>query len=125
MTGLTYDTGALIAAERGDERMWALHKRALQRGITPMVPATVLAESWRGQALLARLVSGTEIEPLEEARAKVAGLILARCAHEVGGVDATVVEAALRRRETVVTSNRGDLELLADAVGRRLSVIDI
>jgi hypothetical protein len=36
-----------------------------------------------------------------------------------------VAEAALRRGETVVTSNRRDLELLVDAAGRRLSLIDV
>jgi hypothetical protein len=25
MAGVTYDTGALVAAERNDRRMWALH----------------------------------------------------------------------------------------------------
>lgn len=30
---MTYDTGALIAAERNDRRLWALHRRALERGL--------------------------------------------------------------------------------------------
>ena len=48
MSTIVYDAGALIAAENGVERMWALHKRALGRAIQPVIPATVLAEVWRG-----------------------------------------------------------------------------
>jgi hypothetical protein len=29
VSGLTYDTGALLAAEAADRRIWALHRRAL------------------------------------------------------------------------------------------------
>jgi len=29
MVGLTYDAGALIAAESGDHKLWTLHRRAL------------------------------------------------------------------------------------------------
>ena len=36
MTGITYDTGVLIAAERGDRRVWALHRRSLERGMVPL-----------------------------------------------------------------------------------------
>jgi hypothetical protein len=58
--GLVYDTGALIAAESNDRRMWALHARALQRGVLPVVPATCLVEAWRGakQPALSRLLDG-------------------------------------------------------------------
>jgi hypothetical protein len=43
--GLTYDIGALIAAERNDRTMWALHRAALVRGLLPVVPSGVLAEA--------------------------------------------------------------------------------
>src|SRR5262249_5327458 len=39
---VTYDTGALLAAEAGRRDVWALHLRALQRGQRPVVPAGVL-----------------------------------------------------------------------------------
>lgn len=63
--GLTYDTGALIAAERDDRLMWALHRATLGRGITPTVPAGVLAEAWRGgpQPRLSSLLKGCHVEP--------------------------------------------------------------
>lgn len=41
--GLTYDTGALVAAEPDNRVMWSLHSAALRRGLPPVVPAGVLA----------------------------------------------------------------------------------
>ena len=41
--GVTYDTGALIAADRNNRSMWALHASFLAVGIAPTVPAPVLA----------------------------------------------------------------------------------
>jgi hypothetical protein len=38
MRGLTYDTGALIAAEARDVGMWALHDETLARDVRPVVP---------------------------------------------------------------------------------------
>ncbi len=43
MTGLVYAPGALLAAARGDAALWHLHRAALLRGQTPLVPAPVLA----------------------------------------------------------------------------------
>jgi hypothetical protein len=48
MRGVTYDTGALVAAERNNRQMWALHAGYLAEEIIPTVPAGVLAEAWRG-----------------------------------------------------------------------------
>lgn len=124
MPGLTYDTGALLAAERGDPRMWSLHRRALSRGTTPVVPAGVLVESWRSHPSMARLLKGCRIEDLDESRALGAAALHARVP-QAGAVDATVVRGALARGEVVVTSDRADLLLLADAAGRRLPVIDV
>ena len=35
MDGVTYDTGALVAADRNDRRMWALHAGFLAEEIAP------------------------------------------------------------------------------------------
>jgi hypothetical protein len=123
VTGLTYDTGALIAAERGSRRMWQLHRRCLERGGVVTVPAAVLVEAWRGRAEMANLLQGAEIEALQRASATRAGLLLRDVRAEA--VDATVVESALRRGDPVVTSDRKHLEQLAQAAGRKLSIIDI
>lgn len=106
MTGLTYDTGALIAAERHERAMWAMHAEALSAGLVPTVPAGVLAEAWRGgpQAALSRLLHGCEIETLTEKQARAVGTIAARSGLN-DTVDLAVSEGALRRSDVVVTSN--------------------
>lgn len=126
MAGLTYDSGALIAAERNDRRLWALHIRALGRGELPAVPTVVLAQAWRGgpQLLLARLLRGCHVEPLLEPTARDAGVALARSG-TADVSDATVVVSAVQRQDAVVSSDRADLDRIAHALGQRLSIIDI
>ncbi len=122
-SGVTYDTGALIAAERNERRMWALHRRALERGRVPTVPAGVLCQSWRGgpQAHLSRLLTGCRVEDLNEARARSAG---AACgiSKTTDVVDASVAVGAASRGDLVITSDVGDLERLRDALGLELVV---
>ena len=125
MTGFVYDTGALIAAENNDRRIWALHKRALERRTVPIVPAGVLVEAWRGNSpMLARFLAGTQLEALSADAARAAGVLLANTAdHGVEAVDAMVVEVALRRGHAVLTSNYSDISALADSVNRSLDII--
>ncbi len=121
--GLTYDTGALIAAERDDRLMWALHRAALRRGITPVLPAGVLGEAWRGgpQHHLFRLLKGCTIEDLTEAQARRIG-VLAAASGLCDTVDLAVVDGAVRRNDVVVTSNRTHIEQAGEAAGRRLTI---
>lgn len=123
---LVYDTGALIAADRDVRRMWALHQRALTRGVVPVVAAGCLVEAERTdrQVSLQRLLAGCAVDHLDAGRARAAGHLLARATGH-GAIDATVVEAALRRRAAVVTADRSDLLAIADAAGGHLDVIDI
>lgn len=125
MSGLTYDTGALTAAERSDRRLWALHKRALERGTAPVVPAPVLVEGWRGSVQMARLLRGCQVEGLDEPAARKAGQLLGACSTPVESTDAVVVENALRRQDPVVTSNRGHLEALAPGASRAIAVLNL
>jgi len=122
VTGVTYDSGALIAAERGQRRMWARHRALLLRRVVPVVPAPVVAQSWRGtsrQAQLARLLAGCQVETLDDTRARATGILAGRAA-TTDIVDACVVEGALRRQDLVISSDEGDLRAIAAAVGRRL-----
>ena len=121
--GLTYDTGALVAAERDDRLMWALHRATLTRGLPPVVPAGVLAEGWRGgpQARLSRFLKGCRIEELSEEQARAVGTLAARSAH-TDVVDVSVVEGAIRRRHAVVTSNQAHIHRIADAARVRLEI---
>jgi hypothetical protein len=122
MKGVTYDTGALLAAERNDRRMWALHAGFLAEEVVPTVPAPVLAQAWRGgakQASLSRLLSLCQVEPMSEAQARAVGVLASRSRHD-DVVDLTVVEGALRRRVAIVTSDPRDLRRIAAAFGSEL-----
>jgi hypothetical protein len=124
MMGVTYDTGALIAADRGERRQWARHRALLARREVPTVPAPVVAQSWRGgsrQALLARLLTGCDVEALEDQQARSVGA-LAAAAAAADIVDACVVEGAMRRHDLIVSSDEGDLQAIAAAVSRHLEI---
>jgi hypothetical protein len=124
MNGVTYDTGALIAADRNDRRMWALHAGFLALEVFPTVPTPVLAETWRGgsrQASLARFLALCTTEPLTEDQAKVVGTLAARAGHD-DIVDVAVVEGAIRRHDAVVTSNPTLIGKIADAARSRLRI---
>lgn len=125
MAGVTYDTGALIAAERNDRSMWALHAGFLAEEVVPTVPAPVLGEAWRGggrQASLSRLLAMCEIEPMSEEQARRVG-VLAGKAHRRDIVDVTVVEGAARRRDAIVTSDDQDIRAIVGAAGARLRIV--
>jgi hypothetical protein len=120
---VTYDTGALLAAEASKREIWALHARALARGHQPVVPAGVLAQAWRGgpQAELSRLLRGCRIEDLTQQRSRAAGTACGQSdTHDV--IDASVVVGALARGDLVVTSDPDDLARIADGLGRRLRI---
>ena len=122
--GVTYDAGALIAADRGDRRMWARHRALLAARAVPTVPAPVVAQAWRGgsrQALTSRALVGCEVEALDDDRARAVGALAARAA-TTDIVDACVVEGALRRRDVVVSSDPSDLAAIAGALGRDLAI---
>ncbi|MFT4289332.1 PIN domain nuclease [Nocardioides sp.] len=117
---VTYDAGALVAGERNDRKMWALHAALLDLEISPNVPAPALAQAWRGgsrQASLARMLKQCHVEHMTEAQALAIGAVLA-ASGTADVVDAAVVESARRLGHTViVTSDPGDLGSIAAALG--------
>lgn len=124
MPGVTYDTGALVAAERNDRRMWALHAGFLAEEVAPVVPAPVLAEAWRGgsrQASLSRLLEMCGVEPMSAEQARHVGVLAGKAAHS-DIVDVTVVEGAIRRGDAVVTSDEDHIRHLGGAAGSRLHI---
>jgi hypothetical protein len=123
VSGVTYDTGALLAAEANRREMWALHARALARGVQPVVPAGVLGQAWRGgpQASLSRLLRGCRVEDLNELQARSAGAACA-LASTPDVIDASVVVGVTTRRDFVVTSDTDDLRNIARALGRRIDI---
>jgi hypothetical protein len=116
MSGLTLDTGALIAFERADRRAVALVRKAIERDLDIAVPAGALAQAWRGGPRQARLAAllGYElvvIEALDAPSARLAGELCGR-SNTADVVGASVVVCARRRRHTVVTSDPDDLRRL-------------
>ena len=122
--GVTYDSAALIAAERGERRMWARHRAFLAARVVPTVPAGVVAQTWRGgsrQAMLVRLLVGCNVEALNDDQARKVGPLAAMAA-TTDIVDVSVVEGALRRIDLVISTDQADLKAIATAAGRSLHV---
>jgi hypothetical protein len=124
MGGVTYDTGVLIAAQRNDRRLWALHAAFLAEEVVPTVPAPVLAQAWRGgprQANVSRLLGLCTVEPLSETQARHVGTLIGKARHD-DIVDVTVVEGAARRGDAIVTSDETDMQRIAAAIGVRVAI---
>jgi hypothetical protein len=124
MGGVTYDTGALVAAERNNRQMWALHAGYLAEEVIPTVPAPVLAEGWRGgprQASLSRLLRMCDTEPMSEELARNVGVLAGKSDHD-DIVDVCVVEGAIRRGDAVVTSNATHIRKITGAARARLRI---
>lgn len=123
---LVLDAGALIAVERFEERIDALLDQAIEEGNEIVIPAGALAQVWRGgprSARLARLIAGSESDPLDEARAKEVGERLGHCA-KTDIADAHVVCCALEREAELVTSDSEDMEALVEP-GDELILVSI
>jgi len=125
--GATYDTSALLAAERNDRRMWAIHAELLADRVVPTVPAPVLAQAWRGgsrQARLAQLLVMCVVEPMTEQQARSIG-VLAGVARHSEIIDVAVAEGAIRRADVVVTSDAGEVGAIGAAVTADIRIIPI
>lgn len=113
MPGVTLDTGALIAIDRGDRRLQALIDETVASGTQLAVPAGVVAQSWRGSARPARLarflaLGEVVVVALDEPEARASGVLCAR-AGSADVLDASVVICARRRGHAVVTGDPADL----------------
>ena len=121
---LVLDSGALVALERDERRMWVRLKAAQLDGEVPITHAGVLAQVWRGgprQARLAEALSGIDVRPLDESLGRGAGRLLG-VAGLADVVDAAVVLLAADGDE-IVTSDLADLEQLAAASGRHVELV--
>jgi predicted nucleic acid-binding protein len=113
VSGLTLDTGALIAIERRDRRTTSLVESARMRGGRITVSAAVIVEWWRGQrGPFARVLDAFDVEPLDADLAKLAGQALALSPAGPSPVDAVVMASAAMRGDVVLTSDVEDLEAL-------------
>lgn len=93
----------------------------------PVSHGGIVAQVWRGgagrQSEVARLLRGVDVQTLDEALGKMAGVLLARA----GGDDA--VDAALvcltADGDDILTSDPSDLRALAEAAGVHVELIPV
>jgi predicted nucleic acid-binding protein len=113
LSGLTLDTGALIAIERRDRRVGHLIEITRERGERVTVPAPVVAEWRRGQrGPAASVLDAFDVEPIGRELARTAGEALARVARGPSAIDAMVMASAASRGDRVLTGDLDDLERL-------------
>jgi predicted nucleic acid-binding protein len=114
VTGLTLDTGALLALDRPRKAvvMQARLAETLRRGGTVCIPVGAIAQAWRGsrQVRLARLLKSLDIDIaiMTPNVARSVGLLCARTGHS-DVIDVHVALCARERRHAVVTSDPDDL----------------
>ncbi|MGH3847530.1 MAG: hypothetical protein ACRDS0_39865 [Pseudonocardiaceae bacterium] len=124
-TGLTLDTGALLALDHPGKTvaMQARVDEARRRGGPICIPAEVVAQAWRStrQARLARLLksSGIDIAVMTLSVARSIGLICADTDHH-DIVDVHVVLCARQRHHAIVTSDPHDIARVDPTVPRIL-----
>jgi hypothetical protein len=122
---LILDSGALVAAERGDRPMWRRLKGALQAGEPPMTHGGVVAQVWRGgsgrQAPLARALAGVQVAPLDDDLGRNAGVLLGTAGLR-DAIDAALVCLA-DDDDVIVTGDVGDIARLVEASGRHIDLV--
>jgi predicted nucleic acid-binding protein len=107
------DSGAIIASERNDPALAAILKAARKNRTPILVPATVVAETWRGPSTHARTAhlfgSVDGFPELNEQSARQVGALLA-LSKTAAIVDGNVVAIAIALRPaTIVTSDVHDV----------------
>jgi predicted nucleic acid-binding protein len=120
VTGLTLDTGALIAIEAGSPRMAVLIEQAIAARAELAIPAGVVAQAWRGGARQVRIAKLLQLQVTSVVAldAKLALRVGARCA-STGSTDAVEVSVAIcasDRGHPVVTSDPGDIGAIDPAL---------
>jgi predicted nucleic acid-binding protein len=120
VTGLTLDTGALIALEAGSRRMALRVEEAVAAGAELAIPAGVVARAWRGGARQARIAKLLQLKVTSVVAldAKLALRVGATCA-TTGATDVADVSVALCARDRghpVVTTDPADLARIDPAL---------
>ncbi len=118
MAALVFDSGALIALERGDRAVAATLVAAIVDGVEAVTSSACVAEVWRDparQVRLTRALAGFVEHDLDHRRARVCGTLIAAVG-TAGIADAAVCQL-VRDGDSVLTSDPGDIALLLDAAG--------
>lgn len=117
MARLILDTGAVLGFVRGDARVAAAFRTALDRGDEIVVPPVVVAQSIRGgprDAPIHRLLHAVQVPFVGLRLARVAGELLGTAGMS-DAADALVMAEALRGGPSVVlTSDPNDMARLAE-----------
>lgn len=125
MARLSFDSGVLVALDRGDRLAWAFFKRAVERGEPPLVASVAVAETWRNgrrQARLAGALGACVVEVLDGPLARAAGEAQA-AVPAAGMADAVIAATAARAGATLVTEDHADMRALADGHFRGLRTV--
>ena len=121
------DSGALIALEGDDRRMWRRLKAALQAETPPRTHGGVVAQVWRGgtgrQTRLAMALQAVEVVPLDAVLGRRAGVVLARSGL-TDAIDAALAASA-DHGDQIITSDPRDLALLAATTNRRIDIVPV
>jgi hypothetical protein len=124
---LILDAAPFMAAERGHREVVALVKRERLAGRPPVTNGGVVAQVWRGghgrQALLARLLAGVEVVPIDDSLGRRAGTLLAVSGGS-DAIDAAVVCLA-DDGDDILTSDPADLRALAEAADVHVELIAV
>ena len=124
---LVLDAGAFVAVERGDRDVVALVKRERLASRGPVTCGGVVAQVWRGghgrQALVARLLAGVLVVPIDDRLGRRAGSLLGRSG-QFDAIDAAVVCLAADGDE-ILTSDPGDLRELAEVADIHVDLIPV
>ncbi|MEA2828464.1 MAG: hypothetical protein QOG43_2903, partial [Actinomycetota bacterium] len=79
---LVLDAGALVAIERAHPKVLGLLKGELAAGRPPLTHGGVVGQVWRGgrdrQAVLAIVLAGVDVAPLDDRLGRRAGVLLGR-----------------------------------------------
>lgn len=114
VTGLTLDTGALLALDQPSKAlvMQTRLDEILRRGGTICVPVGTIAQAWRSsrQVRLARLLKsrGIDLAIMTPNVARSVGLLCARSGHQ-DVIDVHVAICARERSHAVATSDPDDI----------------
>lgn len=118
-SGLVLDAGAFIAIERQSPEMVEYVREFRIQGTPLATSAGVVAQVWRGgahkQVPVAFLLRRTDIVDLTDLEARSVGKLLGMSGTS-DPVDAHVALIARKRGWPVLTSDRGDLHAIDDAL---------
>jgi predicted nucleic acid-binding protein len=123
MAALVFDSGALIALERGDRVVGALLAEAARAGVEAVTSSACVAQVWRDparQARLARGLAGFLECPLDASDARHGGSLMARTG-TCDVVDAAIATLA-KDGDTILTSDPRDIERLLAGTGTQVHV---